>query len=184
MAKKILFITGSIRKNSFNRQLATEIGKIIGDCAKTLHLEYAGIPYMNQDTEFPEPEAVARVRKEVVEVDGIWFCTPEYNAAVPGILKNLLDWLSRPLILNDPKRHTAIGRKKATISGAGGNNQTKDSRANLKDILEFMSVEVIGGTGTGIALTLDERGSNKLDLSDENIALLKKQANVFCLIFN
>lgn len=182
MAKKILFITGSIRKNSFNRQLATEIGNIIGDRAETAHLEFADIPYMNQDKEFPEPEAIARVRKEVTEADGIWFCTPEYNAAVPGVLKNLLDWLSRPLILNDPDRHTAIGGKKATISGAGGNNQTKGSRAGLKDVLEFMSVEVIGDTGAGIALTPDEWGSDKLNLSDENIALLKKQADEFLAV--
>ena len=179
MAKKILFITGSIRQKSFNRQLAAKISSLIGDRAETSQLEYADIPYMNQDAEFPEPEAIARVRKAVSEADGVWICTPEYNAAVPGVLKNLLDWLSRPLVLNDPERRTAISGKKAAICGADGNNQTKDSRAALKSVLEFMSVEVIGDTGTGIALTPNEWASDELHLSDENTALLEKQIDLF-----
>ena len=47
------------------------------------------------------PGPVARVRREVVGSDGVWFFTPEYNYSYPGLLKNLLDWLSRPLVKGD-----------------------------------------------------------------------------------
>ena len=52
---KILFIVGSLRKGSFNRQMAREAEKIIGDRAEVSYLEYSDLPYMNQDIEFPAP---------------------------------------------------------------------------------------------------------------------------------
>ena len=62
---KVLFIVGSLRKGSFNRQMAKEVEKIIGDRAKVSYLEYSDLPYMNQDIEFPAPEKVQRVRDAV-----------------------------------------------------------------------------------------------------------------------
>ena len=55
---KVLFIIGSLRKGSFNRQMAREAEKIIGDRAEVSYLEYSDLPYMNQDIEFPAPEIV------------------------------------------------------------------------------------------------------------------------------
>ena len=86
---KVLMIIGSLRKGSFNRRMAGEIQKLIGDRADVTILEYADIPYMNQDIEFPAPAEVARVRKEVQDADALWICTPEYNGNIPGVLKNL-----------------------------------------------------------------------------------------------
>ena len=96
--KKILFIIGSLRKESFNRQLALEAEKMIGTQAKVTYLDYSDVPLINQDIEFPEPEAVGRLRATVKEADGIWVFTPEYNFSYPGHVKNLFDWLSRPLV--------------------------------------------------------------------------------------
>ena len=70
--KKILFIIGSLRKESFNRQLALEAEKMIGMQAKVTYLDYSDVPLINQDIEFPEPEAVGRLRATVKEADGIW----------------------------------------------------------------------------------------------------------------
>ena len=69
--KKILMIVGSLRKQSFNRQLAQKIEAILGDRASVTYLEYWDIPYLDQDMEFPAPESVARVRAAVQEADGI-----------------------------------------------------------------------------------------------------------------
>ena len=77
--KKILFIIGSLRKESFNRQLALEAEKMIGSQADVTYLDYSDVPIINQDIEFPEPEAVGRLRATVKEADGIWVFTPEYN---------------------------------------------------------------------------------------------------------
>ena len=91
MTKKILFIIGSLRKNSFNRQLAAKCREILlQKGAEVSELEYSTIPFMNQDSETPVPASINRVRTEVAAADGIWIFTPEYNFAVPGVLKNLL----------------------------------------------------------------------------------------------
>jgi len=73
---KIVAIVGSLRKDSFNRQLAIEAGKIIGDRADFEILEYEDVPLMNQDIEYPAPDAVKRVREIVKNAAGIWFFTP------------------------------------------------------------------------------------------------------------
>ena len=99
--KKVLMIVGSLRKNSFNYQLAKQVEQMLEGRAEVSFLFYADLPFMNQDIEFPTPESVARVRSAVQETDGIWIFSPEYNFQIPGVLKNLLDWLSRPLVRND-----------------------------------------------------------------------------------
>lgn len=71
MAKKILFIVGSLRKQSFNRQLAEKAAEIVRGRADVSFLEWTDVPFFNQDAEFPVPMAVARVRKAVQEADGI-----------------------------------------------------------------------------------------------------------------
>ena len=105
--KKVLLIVGSLRKESFNLQLAKLAAEMLKDKVQVSILHYADLPFMNQDIEFPTPESVARVRQEVLAADGIWIFSPEYNYQIPGVLKNLLDWLSRPLVPNDWARGSA-----------------------------------------------------------------------------
>ena len=76
---KIVAVVGSLRKESYNRQLALAAKELIGDRADFELLEYQDVPLMNQDIEHPAPEAVIRVRDAVKSADGIWFFTPEYN---------------------------------------------------------------------------------------------------------
>lgn len=75
---KILFIIGSLREKSFNRQLAGVAREIIGSKAEVSELDYRDLPLLNQDVEQPEPAAVARVRKAVKEADALWIFTPEH----------------------------------------------------------------------------------------------------------
>lgn len=70
--KKILFVVGSMRKGSFNRQMAGEVEKLLKDKAEVSYLDYAALPFVNQDMEFPAPEFVTKVREIVKAVDGIW----------------------------------------------------------------------------------------------------------------
>ena len=58
--------------------------------------ELDGIPGVNQDDEQNPPEKVVELKRRVREADGILFVTPEYNCSVPGVLKNAIDWASRP----------------------------------------------------------------------------------------
>ena len=77
--KKLLFISGSLRKDSYNTALLKEAEKILNESLNCSFLSYSEIPYMNQDIEFDEIPSVKRVRKEVEDSDAIWLGTPEYN---------------------------------------------------------------------------------------------------------
>lgn len=177
--KKVLMIVGSMREKSFNRQLAGMAADLLRGKAEVSFLDYAEIPYMNQDIEFPVPEEIVRVREEISRADGIWIITPEYNYSYPGVLKNLLDWLSRPIKMGAPRTETAISGKKVTISGVGGKSAAGNARAKLKELLQFMQVELMEGSETGVALDMSVFQTNILDLSGENKESLQKQANSF-----
>ena len=70
--KKILFIIGSLRKESFNKKLAKEVEQMLAGRATVEYLDYSDVPLMNQDIEFPAPEPVKRVRGKVAEADCQW----------------------------------------------------------------------------------------------------------------
>lgn len=174
--KKFLFIIGSLRTKSFNRQVANEAKNAIGDRAEVSELDYSDLPLLNQDIEQPEPAAVARIRKAVSESDAIWIFTPEYNLSYPGHLKNLLDWLSRPVIPMDYGTPTCINGKRVAISGAGGKEATANSRAKLPELLTFIKAKVLPEQ-IGIAVPAEAWGTDVLILTDEQKEELKALAD-------
>ena len=174
--KKILFIIGSLRAKSFNRQLANEAKMIIGDRAEVTELGYSDLPLINQDIEQPEPAAAARIRKAVGEADALWIFTPEYNLSYPGHLKNLLDWLSRPVIPMDYATPTCINGKRVALSGAGGKFATAKCREKLTELLTFLKADVLAEQ-VGIAVPAEAWGTDVLVFTDEQKAELKAQAD-------
>jgi len=179
MSKKVLMIVGSQREKSFNLQVAKEAAVFLEGKAEVSFLQYADLPNMNQDIEFPAPSEVERVRTKVKEADGIWIITPEYNGSYPGTLKNLLDWLSRPLYADQPMGETAVLGKKFTISGAGGRAATAGARGKLTELLKFIRTDVMETPSTGIALERESFMTNQLELSEDKKAELKDQAEAF-----
>ena len=176
--KKILFIVGSLREGSFNRQLAREAEQMIGARAEVTYLDYKDVPLINQDIEFPEPEAVGRLRATVKEADGIWVFAPEYNFSYPGHVKNLFDWLSRPVVANDYETPTVINGKKVALSGAGGKMATAKCREKLTELLTFLKADVME-PHTGIALNVEAWTEGRMILSDEQKAALMNQVEAF-----
>ena len=176
--KKILFIVGSLREGSFNRQLAREAEQMIGTRAAVTYLDYKDVPFINQDIEFPEPEAVARLRAAVKEADALWVFTPEYNFSYPGHVKNLFDWLSRPLVTGDYETPTAINGKRIALSGAGGKMATAKCREKLTELLTFIKGDVMEQQ-TGIALNIEAWTEDRMILSDKQKAALKEQVDAF-----
>jgi len=176
--KKILFIVGSLREGSFNRQLAREAEKMIGQSAIVTYLDYTDVPFVNQDIEYPAPEAVCRLRQTVAEADGVWMFTPEYNFSYPGHVKNLLDWLSRPVVPNDYATLTVINGKKVALSGAGGKMATAKCREKLTELLTFIKADVMEQQ-TGIALGTEAWTEGRMVLTKEQLAALKSQADAF-----
>lgn len=174
--KKIMFVIGSLRVKSFNRQVANVVKEMIGDRAIVSELDFSDLPLLNQDSEQPEPASVARVRKAVSEADALWIFTPEYNMSYPGHLKNLLDWLSRPVVPMDYGTPTCINGKRVSICGAGGKAATANCRAKLTELLSFMKADVLSEQ-VGIAVPAEAWGTDVLTLSDEQKAQLKALAD-------
>lgn len=175
--KNILMIVGSLRKNSFNRQLAGEIQSLIGPRARVEFLEYSSLPYMNQDLEFPPPAEVERVRAAVLAADGIWICSPEHNHNIPGALKNLLDWLSRPI--GHRKGTSALRDKPMTFSCCAGKSAAIYVRSALKDLAQTVSASLVYDDGVGVSLDGAAFASDVLSLSDGLRLSLADQAEAF-----
>jgi chromate reductase len=93
---KILGIAGSLRRDSYNRAVLRIARSLLPEDAVLDIFELDGIPGFNQDEEKNPPEKVKELKRRVREADAILFATPEYNYSIPGVLKNAIDWASRP----------------------------------------------------------------------------------------
>jgi chromate reductase len=123
---RIVGIAGSLRRASFNRSLlnaAVELSP--AQLAIAIH-EIGTLPFYNQDVEDEHvPDTVATLRQAVRDADGILIATPEFNYGVPGVLKNAIDWLSRP------PRQSALNRRPVAIMGASA-GMTGTARAQMQ----------------------------------------------------
>lgn len=95
---KLIAISGSLRNDSFNTRLAALIADQAPEGVEVETATLHGIPLYNADDEAASgiPEAVESLRSRIKAADGLIIVTPEYNAGMPGVLKNALDWLTRP----------------------------------------------------------------------------------------
>ena len=179
--KKILFIIGSLRKESFNKKLAKEVEEMLDGRATVEYLDYSDVPLMNQDIEFPAPEAVKRVRERVAEADALWIFSPEYNYSYPGHLKNLIDWRSRPIVAGDRQTPLAINGKKVALSGAGGASATVKCREKLTELLTlpFIRADVMTEPQTGIQLNMEAWTEARMMLTEAQKTNLRLQVDAF-----
>jgi chromate reductase, NAD(P)H dehydrogenase (quinone) len=93
---RILGIAGSLRKKSFNRAALRAAQSLApGNVALDI-FDIAGIPPFSEDDEKNPPAQVIEFKRKIREADAILFVTPEYNYSIPGVLKNAIDWASRP----------------------------------------------------------------------------------------
>ena len=110
---RILGIAGSVRRGSHNRRLLRAAGEMLPPGVEFVEWEgLAGLPIFDEDLEGSPPRSVEELLSAVDEADGLLIATPEYNASVPGGLKNALDWASRPFPDN------VLREKPAAVIGA------------------------------------------------------------------
>jgi chromate reductase, NAD(P)H dehydrogenase (quinone) len=94
---RILGIAGSVRRGSHNRRLLRAAGELLPPGVEFVEWDgLGGLPIFDEDLETTPPPAVQDLLEAIAEADGLLIATPEYNASVPGGLKNALDWASRP----------------------------------------------------------------------------------------
>ena len=137
---KIVGISGSLRRDSYNTSLLRAAAEAAGD---DVQLElYDGLkavpPYDEEDDVDPRPPAVERLKAAIADADGVLFSTPEYNASIPGQLKNAIDWISRPIATN------VLRNKPAAVVGAStGAFGAVWAQAELRKVLLTLGARVL-----------------------------------------
>lgn len=132
---RILGIAGSLRKQSYNRSALVAATKLVPGNAEIEIFELDGIPAFNQDDDQNPPAKVVEFKEKIRAADAILFVTPEYNYSVPGVLKNAIDWASRPY------GDSAWDGKPAAIMGASvGSIATARAQYHLRQIMVFLNM--------------------------------------------
>lgn len=164
---KIIGISGSLRRNSFNTALLRSAAGMMPEGSELIVASIADIPLYNEDieTSLGIPKPVVELKSMVEESDGIILATPEYNNSMPGVLKNAIDWLSRPP--SDVKK--VFGGKPVGIMGASpGRFGTILAQDSWLPVFHIMGTQVWGGEKLRVAnaaKVFDENGT----LTDQRI---------------
>ncbi|WP_027963613.1 NADPH-dependent FMN reductase [Halalkalibacillus halophilus] len=134
---KIIGISGSLREDSVNKKLLERAEDFLPENASFEYVDYKQVPVFNEDEENPLPEVVANFKEKVESADIVLFATPQYNGSFPGVLKNGIDWLTRP------GGNNSISGKVAGIVGATpGNSGTIQAQLHLREVLSHLNVHV------------------------------------------
>ena len=140
---RVLGISGSLRRDSYNTQLLRHAGELFEHEGVEFELydRLKDVPPYDEDDDVADaPEAVSRIREAVRAADAVFFSTPEYNSSIPGALKNALDWVSRPLATN------AMRNKPVAVIGASaGMFGAVWAQTELRKVLGAMGARVAEG---------------------------------------
>jgi chromate reductase, NAD(P)H dehydrogenase (quinone) len=148
----ILGIPGSLREHSFNKALIQAAVEVAPPGVEVRMLLLHDIPLYNADVEAQgDPEPVRELKRAIADADGLLLSTPQYNRSVSGVLKNAIDWASRP-----PGGGSVLAGKPAAIIGAtSGRSATEKAREALLDILQVCRCEVMRAPTIGVSESAD-----------------------------
>src|SRR6202050_4494290 len=135
----ILGLSGSLRGDSHNTRLLGGARKLLPSGVELVIFEQlAAIPPYSEDDEHDAPPAVAALKAAIAGADAVLVATPEYNASIPGVLKNALDWVSRP-IASTPLR----GKPAAVVGASTGLFGAVWAQAELRKVLTTIGARVV-----------------------------------------
>ena len=136
---QVAIIVGSLRKDSFNRQLADAIVKLAPPEFSFKQIEIGDLPLYNQDDDGAQAPQVLRLKTEIADSQALLFLTPEYNRSIPGVLKNAIDHASRPY------GQSVWGGKPGAVLGVSvGAIGTALAQQHLRNVLAYLDVPVLG----------------------------------------
>lgn len=139
MAHHIAVVVGSLRRESFNRQLAQAVISLAPADFTFEFIDIGSLPLYNQDFDADYPEAGKQLKQRIEAADGLLFVTPEYNRSIPGVLKNALDWGSRPWGTNSWSKKPG-----AVIGTSVGATGTALAQQHLRNVLAYLDVPTLG----------------------------------------
>ena len=136
---QIAVVVGSLRKDSFNRKLASAIAKLAPSEFEFKQLQIGELPLYNQDDDANQAESVKRMKAEIAASHGLLFVTPEYNRSMPGVLKNAIDHASRPY-----GQSAWAGKPAAVLGVSVGAIGTALAQQHLRNVLAYLDVPTLG----------------------------------------
>jgi chromate reductase len=140
MAKlKLAIVVGSNRRESINRKLAQALARLGEGAFEPSFVQIDDLPMFNQDLEPNRPEPTLRLKREIEAADAILIVTPEYNRAIPAVLKNAIDWASRPY-----GKSSWAGKPGAIVGATGGAIGTAVAQSHLRSIMAVLDVALMG----------------------------------------
>jgi len=135
----ILAISGSLKKDSLNTMLLRALQPL---APSGMHIEIVTVgdlPLYSEDSEASFPPAAQALKAKIEAADGIIIATPEYNRSIPGVLKNAIDWASRPWGKN------SFAGKPLLVAGVSvGKLGTAVAQGHLKQVMGYLDARVIG----------------------------------------
>jgi chromate reductase len=135
---KILAFAGSLRKGSYNKALVRAAVEVAPESVAIEVFDLEGIPPFNQDLENAPPERVIEFKDKIRSADALLIATPEYNYSIPGVLKNAIDWASRP------KTDTPLeGKPVAIMSASTGRLGGARAQYHLRQSFVFLNIHPI-----------------------------------------
>ncbi len=177
MSVSLVFLSGSTRKGSFNTQVMQAAAKIAADegaQVEVIDLNDYPMPLFNQDLEAEEgaPETVIALKEKFRAADGMFISTPEYNSTTPPLLKNTIDWLSRPSNDNEAPLACFQNKSAAIVSASPGGWGGMRALDPLRLLLAHIGVNVVGNQ-LAVADTYDALDDNgNLVLNDQQTTAL------------
>jgi chromate reductase, NAD(P)H dehydrogenase (quinone) len=171
--QKILGIAGSLRKASYNKSILRAAIGLAPQGMEIDTFDIEGIPLFNQDLVNDPPERVKELKTRVREADGILIATPEYNFSVPGVLKNVIDWVSRANGENDWK-----GKPVAIMSASTGMIGGERAQLHLRQSFVYLDMRPINRPEVVVTFApqkIDGDGNLTDEHTKEKIAELLKE---------
>lgn len=136
---KIAVVVGSLRKDSFNRKLATALASLAPKDFSFKQLEIGDLPLYNQDDDANQAASVVRLKSEISSSQGVVFVTAEYNRSIPGVLKNAIDHASRPY-----GKSAWSGKPAGVIGVSVGAIGTSLAQQHLRNIVAYLDMPTLG----------------------------------------
>lgn len=136
---QIAVVVGSLRRDSFNRKLATAVAKLAPSELSFKQVEIGDLPLYNQDDDASPAEPVRRLKGEITAARGLLFVTAEYNRSMPGVLKNAIDHASRPY-----GKSVWTGKPAGVLGVSVGAIGTAVAQQHLRSVLAYLDVPTLG----------------------------------------
>jgi chromate reductase, NAD(P)H dehydrogenase (quinone) len=157
----ILAFAGSLRKGSYNKALLRAAMELSPADASIEIFDLDGIPPFNQDQEKPVPQQVQLFKEKIKSADAILIATPEHNYSIPGVLKNAMDWASRPSGDN-----SFAGKPAAIMSASTGMLGGSRAQYHLRQTFVFLDIHPLNRPEVIVPFAADKIGADG-NLKDE-----------------